>query len=346
MRSFDYKEEREFQKQVQIEVQMASFAQKLRVQLQNDPKVYHDGRCFRTISTIKGSPFYEEKGKAYIVSGLTPNLHKIFWPDYDYNAKAPQKGSSTKRKGKGKGKGKGKKKRGKKFRLAGKEHGSYIHHQIETMTNTASHLQNMHPQDVLKNPFVDDQTKKALISFEAWGLTRVVSELPVYHSELNIATAVDLVCHDKNGDIVLVELKTNSPNTFYCGQGTNGMHSNVLSQVIYNDPSNELYDDVYSKKIFASLNEKDPMHIALQHNMQKQGFTVKRWNNSPRNQALIQLLFTKMIFEHDTGRKVQRAYVVHITDNLVSAHLLPDWLLARELHLYNEFLSKMETRIQ
>ena len=295
------------------------FAQKLRHQLQNAPQVYHDGRAFRLCAGAHGT-------KAYMVHGLLPSLQKSFWPDFDYTVQSNQGTRASAKSVQSKSKKK-------KFRLSGKEHGSYIHHQIETVTNGNPQVATpIKTRDVLANPFVDEQTKKALISFEKWGLTKVVSELPVYDPELGIATAVDLVCHDLNGGVVLIELKTNSPNTFFCGQGVVGMHSNVLCKI----DRIQFHKSIRKKK--TGKNIKGEMGISTPDTIT----TIKRWNNSPRNQALLQLLFTKMIFERDKNIKVRAAYVVHITDDLVTPHTLPDWLIARENLLYNELLDKME----
>ncbi len=184
------------------------------------------------------------------VRGLVPVLKKNFWSKYEY---IPPKYKTRKTEIKN--------------RFDGLLRGDLVHRQIETYVNRG--VSEIKKEEI--HPF----TKKAIIAMREWKWKPIIAELPIYDPILKIATKIDLICLDKDDNIVLVEWK--------CGM------DNYLCQ------GNTVMDGPLSKS----------------------------FSNCPLNQALLQLLFTKMIVQKNYNIIPKKAYVVQIHSDGINPFSLP-----------------------
>lgn len=142
------------------------------------------------------------KGKFIRAKGITPIIRNILCPGYIYVPDKRKKSTLEK-----------------DFitsKFGGMVRGSIIHHQleliIERIMTGANGLENFYFK-------THEYTKKVIRAFKTWKLTPIMSEAPVSLYSINIATAIDIICCDSDGKLVLIELKTGMESNFSVGNG-------------------------------------------------------------------------------------------------------------------------------
>ncbi len=74
---------------------------------------------------------------------------------------------------------------------------------------------------------------------------------------------------------------------------------------------------------------------------QMTGPFAEPFSNSPFNQALLQLCFTRLFFENSTGMTVHKAYVVNVHEKGVTHYELPEELWEQRQTLYEHALTRL-----
>lgn len=181
----------------------------------NDYQRYiaHQPQFDRVLYSVAGRRFMlrsetqQHKTGRIAVKGLTDFLEELFWPNYNY-----YKAQDFARK----------QNNGKKLAIAagtgrtvknGCKRGEVVHKQIQDFVQGGeTYLKRQWPQGI--HPF----TKAIIVHVtQTMNLKFVASELPVYSKEGFFATAIDQVCVDPQGRVVLLELKCGMANYFMNG---------------------------------------------------------------------------------------------------------------------------------
>jgi len=199
------------------------------------------------------------------VSGLLPKLKKLFWSKYEYKEQKYKKNKEE------------------KDIYGGLVRGTIVHNQLRMYGNRCSEKE-------FKKQYVSlhEFTEQAIEALKTWKLKPIRSEYPVCDMKfLKIATAIDMICLDSMGKLVLIEWKCGMSNYFQ--QGNNTMDGPLKNQI----------------------------------------------NNCPLNQAYLQLLFTKILFERQHNISIGKSYVVQITKKKTIPYELPQQLIKQQNTLYN-----------
>ncbi len=167
-----------------------------------------DDRCFIVNSA----------GRATRVRGIHNLLSTHLWPEYDYKeASAAARPLRRKRKSPV-GKAWTERKRymspGGRNKLHGQARGSAVHQEL---CDYARHYQVDQKAFKRLHPTVDPYTTKVLLALKRWGLTIWYGEWEIYDEHVCYATAVDILCTDRKGSVVLVEVKTGYNGSFELG---------------------------------------------------------------------------------------------------------------------------------
>lgn len=115
----------------------------------------------------------------------------------------------------------------------------------------------------------------------AWIMSRklkvLAPEVPVGFSEIDVATAVDMVCENKKGEVVLVEWKTGMENTFTIDTGNmkgvmNGYGNSESNQAqLQAYVTKMMFEETFGIKVKESLvvniNPKDVVHFEVDKNL-------------------------------------------------------------------------------
>ncbi len=166
----------------------------------------------------------QENEKEVKVKGLVPLLKRTCWPDYVYTP-SQYKTKST----------------GVRNAFEGMVRGDLVHRQIEMYVNHGWQKAEREFREL--HPF----TKKAIVAMREWKWTPIISELPVYDPVLNTATKADLICLDKDQQMVLVEWKCGMDN--YIARGNTVMHGPFKSE-FSNCPLNQAFVQLLFTKMF------------------------------------------------------------------------------------------------
>lgn len=199
-----------------------------------------------------------------VISGLIPKLKELFWSTYEYKKQKYVKYG------------------GERDVYGGLVRGTIVHNQLRMYGNRCS-------EDEFKSQYVSlhEFTEKAIKALKIWKFKPIRSEYPVCDTKfLGVATAIDMICLNSSGKLILIEWKCGMANYFQ--QGNNSMDG-----------------------------------------------PLKNLNNCPLNQAYLQLLFTKAIFEKQHNISIEHSYVVQITKKKVVPYELPQSLIQQQNALYN-----------
>lgn len=153
------------------------------------------------------------------IRGLTPVLKKTLWPNYDYEKVNTRES--------------------RKFRKVdtslrratdGKKRGTRVHLQLELLTNSG--VKGMKR----KGQKLHEYTRKLLLAFKKWGWCPITSELPLMDPDTGVATAADLICSGRGGELILVETKTGYYGTW---ERARGQMSGPLQCVLSDSPRSQ-----------------------------------------------------------------------------------------------------------
>ena len=167
-------------------------------------------------------------GKETRVKGLVRLLEKTFWPDYEYLPSKYKNARALIR-----------------SRWEGMQRGQLVHRQIEMYVNRGREQVEKRYGEM--HPFA----RTAVAAMREWKWTPVLAEMTVHDSETDVATKVDLICLDRNEDMVLVEWKCGMEN--YLFRGTNVMRG-PLKGVYSNCPLHQAFVQLMFTKMFVEKN--------------------------------------------------------------------------------------------
>ncbi len=181
------------------------------------------------------------RGKCSRIRGIHRLLSTHLWPDYDHREvmqlARPARPAHLRRRS---AVGKPWSQRhlymtpkGKQRELKGQARGSKVHEELCTYARMfhvdRSEFKRQHAAP-------HRYTIKIIVALERWGLTPYYGEFNIYDEYVGYATAIDMVCTDTNGDVVLVEVKTGFNGCFQ--QGTKPMEG-PLGTFLSNAPVNQ-----------------------------------------------------------------------------------------------------------
>lgn len=176
----------------------------------------------RLVKNTNGAYYYlKPNGEYQVLSGLLPRLKAVFWPQSDFYSlrKAGSQVSKPRHKKKTKnaataattmkvgGHGKG--------RHYGSIRGTEVHRQLKDFIE-------LDEKNFLKrnNGCIHEFTKRILLYIVGQAHWRpLCSEFDIFDAELGIGTSVDLVCVDKQGQLILLEIKTGYRDYFQQSDG-------------------------------------------------------------------------------------------------------------------------------
>lgn len=159
------------------------------------------------------------------VKGLLPVLKKSCWSNYEYT---PSEYKT--------------KKTGIWNSSEGIARGTRVHKEIEVVVNRGWEEAKLFFGEKL-HPF----TTKAIIAMREWKWQPIISEMIAYDPFMDVATKIDLICLDKNKDIVLVEWKCGMDN--YISRGNAPMQG-PLGKYYSNSPLHQAYVQLLFTKMF------------------------------------------------------------------------------------------------
>ena len=122
---------------------------------------------------------------------------------------------------------------GRRKELKGQARGSKVHEELCAYAR-GFHIDRSEFKRKFPNPH--RYTRKVMVALEKWGFTPYYGEMNIYDEYVGYATAIDMVCTDKKGDVVLVEIKTGYNGCFQ--QGTRRMDG-PLGTFLSNAPVNQ-----------------------------------------------------------------------------------------------------------
>lgn len=158
--------------------------------------------------------FVNANGKLYTASGLVPSLKKVFWPNYKYE--------KLKRKTR---------RQGERDKYGGLARGTIMHEQLRLWANEASRGE-IRSQYLTMHKY----TRKAIGFMEENELTPVRAEVVAFDPCSRVATAIDMVCMNKQGHVILIEWKSGMDS--YFDRGNSSMHG---PHVVSNCPRNQAF---------------------------------------------------------------------------------------------------------
>ncbi len=153
--------------------------------------------------------------KERTLKGLLPGLRRAFWPTYKYVRS--RFGGST----------------GVRSAHAGRRRGTTVHSQLESYANETDF-----EVFVSRHPALHPYAKKAIKALEIWKLEPIRAELAIADPILMIGTAIDMVCVDEEGRLVIIEWKCGMDH--YMMRGTASMRG-PLGAFYSNSPLNQAY---------------------------------------------------------------------------------------------------------
>jgi hypothetical protein len=165
----------------------------------------------------EGSTSFKLKGKNGVettLPGLHKYLKKVFYPDYEY---IRRKGDGT---------------TGAGSLMGGLTRGKNVHDEL-------MHFANMSKKEfekAYKNGDIEVYTAKTILSLREWGLKPVCSEVCVWNQ--SIATRIDCIATNEDGELILIEWKTGMDN--YFERGNTSMHG-ILKDKFSNCPMNQAH---------------------------------------------------------------------------------------------------------
>lgn len=164
-----------------------------------------DDRCFMV----------NRGGTARKARGIHRLLSTHLWPNYDYSETAAAARPTKRKRQSMAGKPWSQRHRYSTGRrsVRGQARGSLVHQEL--CDYARYHLTEPKKFDKL-HPTVHVYTTKVLLGLRKWGLRLWYGELDIYDEHVGYATAVDLVCTDRDG-VVLVEVKTGYNGCFEMG---------------------------------------------------------------------------------------------------------------------------------
>ena len=154
-------------------------------------------------------------GKARRVRGIHRLLSTHLWPEYDYKKTAAAARPLKRQRKSAVGKPWNQRNRymGQRM-LQGQARGTAVHQQL---CDYARYYQVDPKKFTKKHPVVHPYTTKVLMALRRWGLTLWYGEWEIYDDHIGYATAVDMLCTDRKGSVVLVEVKTGYNGSFELG---------------------------------------------------------------------------------------------------------------------------------
>jgi hypothetical protein len=190
------------------------------IKTQVNPHVYFDEekRYFK-IKT--------EKNGFKLAKGLVPSLRSVFYNNYKFEqSKFPTK------------------KKIKRDIYGGQIRGSIVHKQLMMYANKYS-VEEFKKQYLSIHPYSIKAFR--FLKINEW--IPIIAELPVADPDLMIATAIDMICINTKGEIILIEWKTGMDN--YMLQGTQSMDGPIKDN---NCPLNQAHLQLLFGKIFLEKN--------------------------------------------------------------------------------------------
>jgi hypothetical protein len=159
-----------------VEHRRARFADILKKRVSPHTFFDEDRRCFK-INTPDGPR---------TAKGLVPTLKQIFYKNYKYEQPKYSRG-----------------KRIPKPEYGGQMRGSIVHKQLMMYANKYS-IEEFSKQFMAIHPY----SIKAFQFLKTNNWDPITAELAIGDTDLMIATAIDMVCMDQNGKVILIEWKT------------------------------------------------------------------------------------------------------------------------------------------
>lgn len=204
-----------------------------------------------TVMHCEGSGYRLERGggaKALRLRGVHRTLHRCLWSKERFGGKSS--GKSVTRFSDG---------RTYYGMAAGLARGKDVHEQIGNFVMIPRERYNaLYPE-------VDPMTHAALSCLAKHGYLGVHAEYIVYHERLCLGTAVDLVCLDKSGALVFVEIKTGYQDAFLAGKHNSTM-SGPFSNIVDSPLNRARTQILYAQALYASNHRQTPrgcvLHIA------------------------------------------------------------------------------------
>lgn len=160
----------------------------------------------KLVKDTEGAFYYEDPGGKYrILQGLLPRLKSLYWPTGSYKNLQKKTKGIVKRTKKRRGRG----------RFQGLIRGKEVHKQLKDFVQLdGKNFAKRHPNGL------HDYTERVLKAMVGrMGLRVFVPEMPIYDEVIRVGTAVDKICLDKDGNLVLLEFKTGYKDYFYNQDG-------------------------------------------------------------------------------------------------------------------------------
>ena len=157
-----------------------------------------------------------------VIPGITTTLAEAFWPNYKY-CRTRYSGNT-----------------GVKSSSDGLRRGIMVHEQLEQYSNR--------PLDQFKrdNPKLHPFTSAIIIFLREFNLTPLRSEVIIFDSEMGIATKIDMICLDKNMNMIGIEYKTGMDHYILRG---NGKMNGPLEGKLSNCPLNQAFFQIFLSSV-------------------------------------------------------------------------------------------------
>lgn len=194
----------------------------------------------------QGFYFKNKRGNLQRGLGIRTILKKHLWPDYKYeeNLALGRQSSAGKKRPRQRSRhspvGKPWSSRSKYLTdpdsgVCGEKRGTLVHDQLSYYARFY-HVDRQAFDRKWPKPNI--YTTKVIVALHVLGLTPYYGEMPIYDDFIGYTTAIDLVCADKQGQLVLVELKTGYNDCFLLG--TKPL-AGPMGQLFSNAPVNQAF---------------------------------------------------------------------------------------------------------